>query len=151
MTMIAARTAQAGLAAYIWNRMRDEFGPDTATRILREAVENDAAAGGRTFAALAPQGPDLEHFSTVLERWQAGDALRIADVVLTATSLSFTVTRCAYAEAYRDMGLSPDLGHALSCARDEPFAKGYSNRLTMNRTSTIMGGDTCCRFTFTWS
>ncbi len=148
--MIAARTAQAGLVARIWNCLQENVGPELAAKILTEAIQADAMAAGQTFARLAPHEPNLEHFATVLERWRQDNALTIADVTLTGSTLSFTVTDCAYARAYSDMGLAPDLGFILSCTRDEPFAKGYSPCLSMRRSPTIMQGHPCCQFTFTW-
>jgi hypothetical protein len=72
------------------------------------------------------------------------------NVTLTSSSLSFSVTNCAYARAYADMGLDPELGFILSCARDEPFARAYSPCLSMRRSETIMQGAARCLFTFSW-
>lgn len=151
MTMLDTRQAQAALAAHIWKTLTAETDPETARRILTRAIEADASAAGQAFARQAPDGPSLAHFATVLERWQEGGALRLRDMVQSRGTLSFAVASCAYARMYRDMGLDPDLGHILSCARDEPFARGYSPCLTMRRTSTIMDGAPCCQFTFTWA
>ena len=149
--MLAIRTAQAGLVARIREALEREIGPERALAVLTEAVEEDARAAGAAFAGQAPSNPCLEHFATVLERWRAGGALTIEDVSLDGKTLSFAVTACAYARSYADTGLDPDLGYALSCARDEPFARGYSPRLSMRRTQTIMQGSPRCLFTFTWN
>ena len=150
MDMLAIRSAQAGLAMRIFQTLSREVGPDRARGFLAEAIENDARSGGEAFAGQAPQGPSLEHFATVLERWRAGGALTIENVKLDETTLSFTVTDCGYARAYADMGIEPAMGAVLSCSRDEPFAQGYSPKLTMRRTQTIMDGAPTCLFTFTW-
>lgn len=151
MNMLAIRKAQAGLAARIRDGLEREVGPVRALAILREAIESDARDAGAAFARLAPAGPCLEHFATVLDRWREGGALSIADAALEKNTLAFTVTGCAYARAYMDMGLDPELGFTLSCTRDEPFARGYSPKLSMRRTQTIMQGAPSCLFTFTWS
>jgi hypothetical protein len=57
----------------------------------------------------------------------------------TETSYVFNVTRCRYAEMYREMGLG-DIGHLLSCQRDATFCEGYDKRLRLTRTHTIMQG-----------
>ena len=150
MSMIATRTAQAGLAARIWDVLQEESGPQAAA-ILAEAVRRDAEAAGAAFARLAPDGPCLTHFATVLDRWRENNALTVQDVTLTETTLSFVVTDCAYARAYADMGLQQELGLILSCSRDEPFAHGYSPRLSMARSKTIMQGAPACTFTFSWN
>ena len=151
MNMLAVRTAQASLAARIFESLRNAVGADRARALLAEAVENDARCAGAAFARLALQAPSLSHFATVLERWREGGALTIENVALTGDSLSFAVADCAYARAYADMGLDPELGFILSCCRDEPFAHGYSHRLSMERSRTIRQGAPACLFTFTWA
>lgn len=150
MNMLAVREAQAALAVRIWSALQAEVGLVRARAVFSRAVVEDAMAAGQVFAAEAPAGPTLEHFSTILERWRDGGALAIGSQVLTGDELSFTVTSCGYARLYRDMGLDPELGAILSCQRDEPFARGYSPRLSMRRDCTIMDGAACCRFVFTW-
>lgn len=151
MSMIAVRTAQAGLVARVWEVLKREVGPGSAGNILTEAIAADARAAGQDFARLAPDRPELRHFATVLERWQENNALVVEDVSLTGSCLSFAVTHCGYARAYGDMGLNPELGFILSCSRDEPFAQGYSSRLSMRRSETIMQGAPACLFTFEWN
>ena len=46
------------------------------------------------------------------------------------TRYRFNVTRCKYAEMYRDMGLG-EIGHLLSCQRDGTFCEGYDKRLKL--------------------
>lgn len=150
MSMLAVRTAQAALVVRIREVLQKETDPETADRVLAEAIRGDARAAGEAFAGRAIGGPNLEHFATVLDRWREGGALDIECVTLTKDSLSFAVTRCAYAQAYAALGLDPVLGSILSCSRDEPFATGYSPSLSMDRSKTIMEGAPRCLFTFTW-
>ena len=150
MNMLAIRTAQAGLIDRIWTSLKKDVGPERARAILTEAIQADARAAGEGFARLAQGSPSLKHFATVLDRWQEGGALEITDMDLTASTLSFTVRACAYARKYSEMSLDPELGAILSCARDEPFAQGYSPCLSMRRAQTIMQGEPRCLFTFTW-
>ena len=65
----------------------------------------------------------------------------------TETSYIFDVTRCRYAEMYRDMGLG-EIGHLLSCQRDGTFCEGYDKRLKLTRTQTIMQGASHCDFNY---
>lgn len=151
MSMLDLRLAQARILALVWERTAARFGPDAASAILTGALTDDARAAGAAFARQAPHGPSLAHFATVLDRWREGGALDIADIHLTETILSCTVTACAYARSYADMDLPPDLIPLLSCVRDEPFAQGYSPCLSMHRPETIAGGASGCRFVFTWT
>jgi hypothetical protein len=57
------------------------------------------------------------------------------------------VSRCRYAEMYREMGLR-ELGFLLSCNRGGVFCEGFDDRIKMTRTQTIMEGATYCDFTY---
>ena len=59
----------------------------------------------------------------------------------------FDVTRCRYAEMYREMGLG-HIGHLMSCNRDGAFCEGYDSNLVLTREHTIMGGAPTCTFRY---
>ena len=151
MTMLETRKAQAHLAIRIWKELLQQVGPDEAGRILRRAIAADARAAGMAFAKQTESSPSLEHFATVLTRWQEDNALAIEKIQLNSTTLSFTVVHCAYAQVYAEMGVPSELGAILSCSRDEPFAQGYSSKLRMERSRTIVEGSCHCSFQFHWS
>ena len=65
MSMLATRTAQAALVARIRRVLSKETDPETADRVLAEAIREDARAAGAAFAGLAPGGPSLEHFAKI--------------------------------------------------------------------------------------
>ncbi len=67
----------------------------------------------------------------------------------TDTRYRYNVTRCKYAEMYRDMGLG-EIGHLLSCQRDGTFCEGYDERISSKRTQTIMQGASHCDFDYTF-
>jgi hypothetical protein len=51
--------------------------------------------------------------------WKTGGGMEMEVKEQTATSYVFNVTRCKYAEMYREMGLG-EIGHLLSCQRFLP-------------------------------
>ena len=61
--------------------------------------------------------------------------------------LDFNVTRCRYAEFYKELGL-PELGYLFLCNRDFAMVKGFSPSLSLTRTQTIMEGAGHCDFRF---
>jgi len=79
--------------------------------------------------------------------WQKDDALRMEVQRQDDTHYDFNVTRCRYAEMYREMGLG-HIGHLLSCNRDGAFCQGYDPKLKMTRTQTIMQGASHCDFRY---
>jgi hypothetical protein len=60
---------------------------------------------------------------------------------------NFDVTRCRYAEAYKEMGLEK-IGHLMSCNRDGTFCEGYDPNIKLDRKQTIMQGAACCTFRY---
>ena len=150
VTLLAKRRIEAALLAEVYAVLLQHFDAAQALVLIEETVTRAALAAGRAFAASAPNGPCLEHFRSVIDLWRRGDALTIADVRWTPYSLSFAVTRCRYAESYREMGLPAALATRVSCLRDGAFVAGYSAKLRLSRPATIAAGAARCPFTFTW-
>jgi len=61
--------------------------------------------------------------------------------------LDFNVTRCQYAEFYKELGLS-DIGYRVHCNRDHAILGGFNGELGLSRSRTIMEGAACCDFRF---
>jgi hypothetical protein len=151
MRQIDRRRIEAEMALRMYHSLAREVGAPKALEIIGSVASSDAFEQGRALAAKAPENkPCLAHFATVMDLWRAGGALEFKDVRLADDQWSFTVTRCGYAEMYRDMGLPSDLAYNLSCIRDGHLAAGYSDRLTLDRPQTIVRGHTVCNFIFTW-
>ena len=66
---------------------------------------------------------------------------------VSKTKFDFNVTRCRYAEMYREMGLE-NIGHLLSCNRDGTFCEGFDPNLKLIREQTLMAGASCCTFRY---
>jgi hypothetical protein len=148
MPILTQRRIEAAFAKGIYEEMKAELGEETARRILSRAVIAMAKATAAEMAREAPDGrPDLDSFRAIQSHWTAEDALRIETVKSTGTEFHFNVTRCRYAEMYREMGLA-ELGAILSCNRDGAFCEGYDPRLKLTRTQTIMGGASHCDFRY---
>jgi hypothetical protein len=65
----------------------------------------------------------------------------------SAERLGFDVTRCGYAEFYKDLGLA-ELGRLFHCSRDFAMLEGFDPRLALKRTQTIMEGASHCDFRY---
>lgn len=59
----------------------------------------------------------------------------------------FNVTRCLYAEFYKELG-EPELGFLLVCSADFPTAEGIGPDIKLTRTQTIMQGANHCDFRY---
>lgn len=151
ITQFQRRRIEAEILAEVHAVLCEDMPGPEAVAVIARATARAAHAAGAAFAAAAPGGPTLEHFAGVVALWRAGGALDVEDVALEGRALRLSVTRCAYADLYiREMGLAPELARALSCSRDEAFARGYSPRLRMERPRTIAQGAPRCDFLYRW-
>ncbi|WP_319759768.1 L-2-amino-thiazoline-4-carboxylic acid hydrolase [Maridesulfovibrio sp.] len=150
VSQISRRLIEAELYGELYATMTDQFGQEKALQIITENLQRSALKAGRAFAAKVDD-PNLEHFSTVVEMWKTENAIEVADISINENELTIKVVRCRYQESYRAMGLPEELCTLLSCSRDEPFAKGYSEHLSMVRETTLAQGGECCPFKFIWS
>ena len=148
MPILTQRRIEAAFAAGVYDEMKAELGEATAKRILAGAVIKMAKSTAAEMARAAPGGqPDLDSFRAIQPRWTAEDALRTEVLRSTPDAFDFNVTRCRYAEMYREMGLA-ELGAILSCNRDGSCCEGYDPKLKLTRTQTIMGGAGHCDFRY---
>ncbi|MHC1710837.1 MAG: L-2-amino-thiazoline-4-carboxylic acid hydrolase [Solidesulfovibrio sp.] len=150
ITLLEKRRIEAAMLAEVYAVLLERFGRETALTVVEDTVIKAAFDAGKAFAATAPDGPSLAHFATVTELWRRGGALVIENERPGQESISFDVTRCRYAESYREMGLPEELATRVSCLRDGAFMAGYSPHLLLTRPETIASGSNRCPFTFTW-
>jgi hypothetical protein len=80
-------------------------------------------------------------------KWAGGGGLDIQVLDQTGDRLAFNVTRCRYAEFYKELGLA-DLGSLIHCSRDHAMVAGFNDGLELARSQTIMEGGSCCDFCF---
>lgn len=143
--ILQRRRIEANIIAPIYRVMCRELGTQQAAAIIREAIADDARRAGARFAAAEPEAANLTTFIAIQDLWTRDDALVTETRVATATEFEYDVTRCAYAEMYREMGLA-EIGTLLSCVRDAEFIRGYDPDIEMTRTHTIMEGASHCDF-----
>ena len=145
--MLERRRIEAAIMKHVYDTLKESHGEAVARRTLADAVRRSAVAQGAEMAAKVGGRTSMQTFVERQALWRAGDALTIDVKEQTDTSYVFNVTRCRYAEMYRDMGLG-EIGHLLSCQRDATFCEGYDKRLRLTRTQTIMQGASHCDFNY---
>lgn len=147
-SLLERRRIEAEFAKGILDVLTEEIGRERAVETIAKAIIKAAETAGETFAASTENGrTDLDAYAEILKIWQMNDALSLDLKARDADRLEFDVTRCRYAEMYRELGLS-DLGAILSCNRDDAFSNGFNKAIKLTRTQTIMGGDTHCDFRY---
>ena len=140
------REIEARVIGPIIERFGQEFGQERVTELLREVIVDVARGQGAALAEVMG-GSDLSFFADSMEAWTRGGALDIDVVEQTPTRFAFNVTRCKYAEMYRDLDMA-ELGAALSCNRDGTMVEGFNPDIGFTRTQTIMGGASHCDFVY---
>jgi predicted ArsR family transcriptional regulator len=141
------RLIEARVIAPLLDAMSAEFGAERVRTIARDVIVRLAQEQGAQLAD-SVGGCSLAHFAGTLERWTADDALRIDVLEQSGERFDFNVTRCRYAEMYRELGI-PELGAVLSCNRDAALIEGFNGEVEFSRTQTIMGGASHCDFRYT--
>jgi len=144
--VLTRREIEARIAGPIIRAFSEEFGAERTVEIVRKVVVSLARESGEFLKTVAG-GDSLEDFGRCLPLWTRGEALRFEVLEQGAKKVSLNVTRCRYAEMYRELGME-DLGSVLSCARDFALVEGFNPRITLTRTRTIMEGGDCCDFRF---
>ena len=147
LPILEQRRIEANIIKPIYEEMKAEIGSERARKIIAAAVTRNAIEQGAAYAKSEGGDTSLESFHALLPQWKANGALEVDMLEETATDVHYNVTRCQYAEMYKDMGLA-DIGHLLSCGRDGTFCQGYDRRISLVRTQTIMQGASHCDFRY---
>ena len=134
---------------HVYDTLKASHGVEAAKRTIAEAVRKSAMEQAAEMAARVGGETSLQTFIDRQELWTRGGALERDVIEQSGTRYRFNVTRCKYAEMYRDMGLG-EIGHLLSCQRDGTFCEGYDDRIKLKRTQTIMQGASHCDFDYTF-
>lgn len=146
--VLEKRRMQAQVIKPIWEVLVARLGETTARDILDKAIRKAAVEEGRMMAAASPGGDtSMPAFIRLYDNWKTGGALETQTLTADADRFDFDVTRCRYAEMYREMGLEA-IGDLLSCNRDGTFVEGYNPDITMEREHTIMQGHGRCTFRY---
>jgi hypothetical protein len=149
LAMLERRRIEAAVLKHVYDALKASHGKEVAESTLASAVRASAMAQAGEMAATVDGNTSLQTFIDRQELWTRGGALERDVIEQSASRYRFNVTRCKYAEMYRDMGLG-EIGHLLSCQRDGTFCEGYDKRLTLKRTQTIMQGGSHCDFDYSY-
>jgi len=147
---LTKRRLQAQVVGPIHAEMVEHLGEETANAILDAAIRKAAIAEGEYFAASEGRPTTMAGFIKLYELWTADGALEMKVLKADDETFDFDITRCRYAETYKEMGLGK-IGHLLSCNRDGTFCQGYDPNITLERKHTIMDGAPCCTFRYRYT
>ena len=149
LAMLEKRRIEAGILKHVYNTLKSSHGVEVAKRTIANSVRASAMEQAGQMAGAVGGKTSMQTFIDRQELWTRGGALETEVKEKSETRYRYNVTRCKYAEMYREMGLG-EIGHLLSCQRDGTFCEGYDTRLTLKRTQTIMQGASHCDFDYTY-
>jgi hypothetical protein len=144
--ILTRREIEARIVAPLLEAFAAEVGRDRAVEIVRQVILQIAREQGAQLVQQAG-GCKLTHFATALEAWKKGDAMEMVVLEQNEQRLAYNVTRCGYADMYRQLGLA-ELGKTLSCGRDFALIEGFNPEISLTRTQTILDGALCCDFRY---
>lgn len=124
-------------------RLGEAVTRELVAAFIRQTSIEDGAKSAERF------GGDLAGLRVIAEEVWGGPGGGIDIEVLheSADRLDFNVTRCGYAQLYKEWGLS-ELGFQLQCSRDHAMLLGFNDGIELTRSQTIMQGAPCCDFRF---
>lgn len=141
------RRIEAAILGQVYEVLKERHGEAEAKAVIGAAVSKSAIEQGKGFAEALGRAPDFTDFDALMALWTAEDALRVEKIALSEDRMAFNVTRCRYAEMYREMGHG-EIGDLLSCNRDGGFCVGYNPEMELTRSQTIMQGADHCDFRY---
>ena len=145
MTHLERRKIEAQVLIPMLQAFQRAFGAEQANTVAREVFLGWARDAGAHFAERF--GNDFAGLEEVWKVWAGGGVLELEDWQQSDASLSFSVTRCGYAEFFRSRGLA-ELGFLLCCNRDHAVVEGFNPEMSLSRTQTLMQGTSHCNFRY---
>jgi fumarate reductase iron-sulfur subunit len=139
--ILTRREIEARIAAPLIKAFVNEFGKDRTLKIVEPVIKSLARDSGAQLSK-------VEHFAKTMPLWSKNDALQFEILEQSDKKFSMNVTRCRYAEMYKELGIQ-DLGYTLSCARDFAMVEGFNPKIELKRKQTIMEGADYCDFRLT--
>ncbi len=128
-----------------------ELGEDHFLTALQKVASECALKAGQERARQLPRN-DLAAFtgSGSEPSYFAKHVLTREVVEDTPQAFELRVTECLWAKTFREMGAA-DIGYLLLCHTDYADCQGFSPRITLTRSKTLMQGDDCCNHRFVWA
>jgi predicted ArsR family transcriptional regulator len=146
LPLLEQRKIEAKVLAPLIRAFEEEFGREKTHALVGQTIETLSRRTGESIAQEL-EGAPLEKVAALLPRFNEGDALELEVLKQDASCYEFNVTRCRFAEFYKELGM-PELGRLLSCNRDFALSEGISSELKLERSQTIMEGASHCDFRF---
>jgi L-2-amino-thiazoline-4-carboxylic acid hydrolase len=127
--------------------LQAELGEEKANRLVRKTLGDLYRGFGEEFWK-SKNEPDLgKSVASAFKIYAQDGALEYRVDEQSQDAFALDVTRCRYAEFYKELG-APELGFLLVCTADFAVAEGFGPDVRLTRTQTIMQGASHCDFRY---
>jgi hypothetical protein len=145
--VIEQAKVQAQVLVPLIKSLQAELGKERAEALVRKAIGDVYRRLGDEWSR-AKESEDIgSNMALAFAAFAQGNALDYSVREQSQDSYEIDVTRCRYAEFYRELG-EPELGFLLVCSMDFPFADGLGPDVKLTRTQTLMQGASHCDFRY---
>jgi len=146
VSILARREIEARILSPVLKAFIKELGKEKTLKMVEPIIQSLAKEAGIQLAQSLGKN-SMEAFATKLSLWTREDALQVKILEQKEERFFFNVTRCRYAEMYKELGIA-EFGHLLSCNRDAALIGGFNPKIKFSRSQTIMEGAPFCDFRY---
>ena len=147
VSVIQQAKIQAEVLVPLVKAMQAELGEARANAPVRKALRDTYRRYGEAFWRAKNEKNVGTAVASAFATYARDDALDYTIIEQSKDAFVFDVTRCRYAEFYRELG-EPELGFLLVCSADFDTAQGFGADIKLTRTQTIMQGASHCDFRY---
>ena len=138
---------QAQVLVPLVKALQAELGQERANDLVRKTLGDVYRRYGEEFRRAKAESNMGNIMASAFATYAREDALDYSVIEQSQDAFEFNVTRCRYAEFYKELG-EPELGFLLVCSADFPTAEGFGPDISLTRTQTIMQGASHCDFRY---
>jgi predicted ArsR family transcriptional regulator len=139
---------QAQVLVPVVRALRAELGKDKADALVTQALRGWSK---QLFAAIGEgiEGSPRRKWAAIQSVWGevSGREVEVEVLRQDKEALDIDVTRCRFAEFFRELG-EPELGALLVCAADFDIVAAGAGEVSLERAQTIMQGAPSCTFRY---
>jgi len=147
VSVIQQAKIQAEVLVPLVKAMQAELGEARANALVRKALGDTYRRYGEAFWRAKNEKNVGTAVASAFATYARDHALDYTIIEQSKDAFVFDVTRCRYAEFYRELG-EPELGFLLVCSADFDTAQGFGADIKLTRTQTIMQGASHCDFRY---
>lgn len=148
VSVIQQAKIQAQVLVPLVKALQAELGEERANALVRKSLGDIYRRFGEEFARTKNEKNLGKVLASAWATYAREGALDYDVSAQSQDTFDMNVTRCRYAEFYKELG-EPDLGFLLVCTADFPIAEGIDPDMSLTRTQTIMQGASHCDFRYT--